>query len=178
MDIVKNTIKLRDICRALDVRERYARYVLERGFVPEGVSLSPGSGEHREFTPHQAFWLSMALKLKEFGLSARLAAQTADYADGAARTVAQTLGWDYQFLPRAGRFETDFNYCVEVGDARYIRMVTDACPSQERPYEFDWHEITNPGVPVKGVRPCVVLRLDVSLIAARLGAAFGTSGTT
>jgi hypothetical protein len=177
MDVVNRTIKLRDICQALGIPDRHARYVLERGFIPRGVSPSPGSGEHREFTPHQAFWFGMALKLKEFGLRTPLAAKIADYADGAARTVAQNLGWDYQFLPRAGRFETEYQYCVEVADAKFIRMVTNACPSQERPYEFDWHAIAKPGVPVKGIRPCVVLRLDVSLIAAQLGTAFKSVDT-
>ena len=74
--------------RALKVRDRYARYVLERGFIPEGVAESPGSGEHRDFSPHQAFWLGLVLKLKQSGLKTPLAVQVADYADGAVRTGA------------------------------------------------------------------------------------------
>jgi len=172
MDTAGRTIKLKDICQALEVRDRYARYVLERGFIPEGVTHSPGSGEHRDFGSHQAFWLGLVLKLKESGLKTPLAVQVANYADGAVRTAAQNLGWDYPFFPMGGRFETEHQYFVEVGDFQYIRLVTDACPSQDVSYVFDWHHINKPGVPVKGVRPCVMLRLDVAQIAVRIGAAF------
>ena len=74
MDGPRRTIKLRDICTTLDVGDRDGRYVLERGFVPRGVSESPGSGEHREFSPYQAYWLGMVLKLKQSGLKTPLAA--------------------------------------------------------------------------------------------------------
>jgi hypothetical protein len=178
MDITSSTIKLQDICRALEVRDRYARYVLERGFIPEGVRESPGSGEHRDFGPHQAFWLGMVLKLKESGLKTPLAVQVANYADGAVRTVAQSLGWDYLFFPKGGRLETEHQYFVEVGDFQYLRLVTDACPSQKDSYMFDWHHVGKPGAPVEGVRPCVMLRLDLAQIAARLGAAFARTGRT
>lgn len=174
MDPASRTIKLQDICQSLEVRDRYARYVLERGFIPDGVAESPGSGEHRDFSPHQAFWLGLVLKLKQSGLKTPLAVQIANYADGAVRTVAQNLGWDYLFFPRGGRFETEHQYFIEVGDFQYIRLVTDACPSQQDFYMFDWHRIAEPGVPVKGVRPCVMLRLDMAQIAARVGAAFGS----
>lgn len=172
MDATTRMLKLHDICRALDVRDRYARYVLERGFIPEGVPISPGSGEHRDFDPHQAFWLGMVLKLKESGLKTPLAVQVANYADGAVCTAAQNLGWDYLFFPKGGRFETEHEYIVELGDVKYIRLRTNASPSQEGDYAFDWHHVSKPGVPVRNVRPCVVLRLDVAQIAARLGAAF------
>ncbi len=178
MALAKKTIKLRDICRALGIRDRYARYVLERGFVPKGVCEAPGSGEHREFSPYQAFWLGMVLMLKESGLKTPLAARIADYAEGSVRTAAQNLGWDWQFLPREGRFDTEHQYWVEVADVKYIRLVTDSCPSQIEPYKFDWHKITKLGVPVKDVRPCVLLRLDLTLIAAQLGAAFKSTNST
>jgi hypothetical protein len=174
MDPAMRTIKLQDICRALEVRDRYARYVLERGFIPEGVAESPGSGEHRDFDAHQAFWLGLVLKLKQSGLKTPLAVQVANYADGAVRTAAQTLGWDYLFIPRGGQFRTEHQYFIEVGDFQYIRLVTDASPSQEDPYMFDWHRIAEPGVAVQGVHPCVMLRLDIAQIAARIETAFGS----
>ena len=175
MDLKGKTIKLRDICQALEVGDRNARYVLERGYVPKGMSESPGSGEHRDFSPHQAFWLGMVLKLKESGLKTPLAARIADYAGGAIRTTTQNLGWDWRFLPRVGRFDTEHQYYVEVADLTYIRLVTNACPSQSDLYYFDWCKIKKLGAPVKDVRPCVLITLDLALIAGQIGAAFGSS---
>ena len=167
-------IKLQDVCRALDVPERDVRYVLERGFVPAGVPEAPGSGQHRDFSPQQAFWLGMVLKLKRCGLGTPLAAQVADYADEALRGVTQNLNWEWRFLPRAGQFDTEHEYYVDVADLEHIRLATDACPSSEGLYVFPWQSLKKPRRVVRDVSPFVVLRLDLSLIAARLGAAFGS----
>jgi hypothetical protein len=178
MDRSRRTIKLRDICTALDVGDRDGRYVLERGFIPEGVSESPGSGDHREFSPYQAYWLGIVLKLKQSGLKTPLAASIADYADTAIRTTTQNLGWDWKFFPRAGRFDTDHKYYIDVADLAHIRLVTDACPSHKGLYYFEWKRITKSRRPVKDVYPCVLIRLDIALIAGKVGRAFKASDTT
>lgn len=167
------TIQLGEICRRLDVRERQARYVLEQGHVPKGVNRSPDSGTYRQFSPGQAFWLAILLKLKEADISTSRAAKIADYAEGGVRTLTQNLGWDWQFLPSAGRFDTEHDYFLEVGDIQCIRIGTDANPSKAGVLEYsDWHRIGKPGVPVKGFRPCVILRLDLARIAELLAGAF------
>ena len=171
-------IKLHAVCEALGVRYRDARYVLERGFVPTGISPSPGSGEHRDFSPHQAFWLGLVLHLKAAGLKTPLAAQIADYADEATSTTTQNLSWDLRFCPRKGRFDTEHRYFVEVADSKFIRLVTDACPSQPGLYHFDWHQVGKRRVPIKDVQPYVLLRIDISLLAAKLGSAFNFSETS
>ena len=168
----RRTIKLRDICTVLDVSDRDGRYVLERGFVPKGVSKRPGSGEHREFSPYHAYWLGIVFKLKQSGIKTPLAANIADYADTALGTTTQNLGWDWQFLPRAGRFDTDHEYYIDVADLAYIRLVTNSCPDQEGLCEFDWQRITKSRRPVEDVFPCVLIRLDLALIANKVGRAF------
>jgi hypothetical protein len=152
--------------------------VLERGFVPKGVTESPGSGDHREFSPYQAYWLSIVFKLKQSGIKTPLAAKIADYADTVIGTTTQNLGWDWQFLPRAGRFDTEHEYYIDVADLAYIRLVTNSCPDQEGLYEFDWHTITKPRRTVKDVFPCVLIRLDVALIASKVGLAFRADDMT
>ena len=160
--------QLKDLCQRLKVRDRDARYVLEQGFVPEGVDRAPNRGNHRQFDARQAFWLGMVLKLKEVGLKTPTAAAVADYAERAVCTVTQNLNWDWSFLPSAGRFDTEHQYFVEVGDGQYIRFATDANPSRDGLHFFDWQPVTGRGRPVKNVSPCVILRLDVSRIAALL----------
>jgi hypothetical protein len=174
----RRTVKLRDICTALDVSDRDGRYVLERGFVPKGVRESPGSGDHREFSPYQAYWLGIVFKLKQSGLKTPLAANIADYADAAIRTTTQNLGWDWPFLPKAGRFDTEHKYYIDVADLKYIRLVTDACPDSSEQDCFDWHTITKPRRAVKDVFPCVLIRLDVALIASKVGLAFRADDMT
>jgi hypothetical protein len=115
----------------------------------------------------------MVLKLKQQGIPAPLAAKIATYAERSLRTVTQNLGWDWQFLPSNGKFDTEHEYRVEVADLRYIRFGSDANPSHDGTLEyFDWHEITKPGVPIKDLRPCVVIGLDLSQVARLLAGAF------
>src|SRR4051812_40341314 len=110
------TLQLGEICARLGVPERPARYVLERGLVPPGIDKSPASGNHRRFGPGQAFWLALALTLRHAGLRTPLAAKVADYATLSLRTVCQQLVWDWQFSPSQGRFATEHQHFVEVGD--------------------------------------------------------------
>jgi hypothetical protein len=169
----RHTLQLGELCAELQLRERDVRYVLEQGFVPEGVEMTPSSGNHRQFGPAAAFWLCLVLKLKGIGIKTALAAQIATYADGALRTVTQNLGWDWQFLPSHGRFDTEHQYYVEVGDLTGIRLVTNASPSRGGQFEtFDWHVIHRPRKPISNFQPCVIIRLDLTQIAKELGQAF------
>ena len=168
------TIQLQDICEALDVRDRDARYVLERGFIPKGVYIKPSSGTYRRFSGGQAFWLGMVLRLKATGIKTPLAATIADYAARSVQTVTQNLGWEYSFLPSHGRLATQNNYWVEVADLKFIRFGTNAGPSRAgKPGWFDWHAVKKLGVPVSNVQPFVVIWLDISQICRRLDEAFG-----
>lgn len=165
-------IQLGEICERLQIRERDARYVLEHGYVPEGVPESPVSGNHRQFGPGQAFWLGLVLKLKEAGIKTPIAAEIADVATRALRQTTQNLNWDWKFLPDEGRFETERQYYLELGDGEYVQFVTDASPSSSGRLEtFGWSRLTRRGklaAAPHGYQPCVVIRLNLSQIARLL----------
>lgn len=168
------TIQLRDICQALAVEYRHARYVLEKGFVPKKVAKSPQSGHHRQFTAPQAFWLGLVLKLKEAGVKTPVAARTADYAVQALRTVSQNLAYDSQFSLDRGQLVTPHQHFLDVAEFKYVRYGTDSEPSRQgQLMHFDWHALKAPGKPLPGLRPCIALRLDLSEIGRRLAPAFG-----
>jgi hypothetical protein len=170
------TIQLQDICEALDVRDRDARYVLERGFVPKGVYIKPSSGTHRKFSGGQAFWLGMVLRLKATGIKTPLAAQIADYAARSVQTVTQNLGWEYPFLPSHGRLKTEHSYLVEIADLKFIRFGSNASPSCGGKIEwFDWQCVSKPGFKVENVRPHVTICLDVAEICRSLNRVFERS---
>lgn len=141
--------------------------------MPGGIEQSPESGNHRHFGPGQAFWLAMVLKLKAIGIKAPLAATIATYAEKSLRGVTQNLSWDWQFLPMEGRFDTEQQYFVDVGDLKYIRFVTDANPSGGgRLEEFPWQSAERPNRSIENVRPCAIVRLDLTQIARLLADAF------
>jgi hypothetical protein len=168
-----DTIQLHDICQCLRVRDRDARYVLERGFVPKGVDVKPASGNHRQFSAGQAFWLGLVLKLKASGINTPLAARLADYAARSVQTVTQNLDWEYPFLPTQGRLRTQHQYFIEIADLAYVRFVTDANPSKGGQLEYsDWHALGQPGKPVMKVEACVIVRLDIARISHLLLQAF------
>ncbi len=173
----RTTIQLHEICEALDVRDRDARYVLERGFVPKGVYVKPASGTHRQFSGGQAYWLGLVLKLKATGIKTPLAAEIADYAARCIQTVTQNLGWEASFLPTQGRLETKNGYKVEIADLKFIRFGTDAGPSTKGIEWFDWHLVKKPGKPIKDVQPYVVIAVDLAHLARQLSKAFRTAST-
>ncbi len=169
----EKTIRLGEFCELLNVRSRDARYVLEQGHVPAGVSESPDSGNYRYFGPGQAFWLGMVLKLKAVGIKTPLAATIADYAAKSLRGVTQNLNWDWTFFPGAGRFDTEHQYYVDVGDLDYVRFVTDANPSLGGKLdEFPWSPVEGRSKVPENTRPCVIIRLDLTQISRLLSGAF------
>lgn len=159
-------MQLGELCTRLDVPYRHARYILERGILPEGVERNPDRGNHRQLNSGQAFWLGIVLKLKESGVRAPLAGQIADYAEESVRTITQGLNWEPSFQPFEGWLETAKQWFVDVGDLRYIRIVTDANPSQRDPYDFKWSVIGTRKV--APVTPVVILRLDLARMALLL----------
>jgi len=168
------TIQLKDFCKLFSFEDRQVRFVLEQGFVPKGVAPRPSTGNRREFGPRQAFWLAIVLQLKNNGMKTPVASKIADMASEGVRFVAQNLSWDWTFLPIEGRFETDYQYFFDIGDLKYIRLVTDANPSHEGLYEFPWQPVTGRSQ-VRDFKPCVILRLDVTHVARVLAKIDGWS---
>jgi hypothetical protein len=167
------TIQLSDICEALDVGDRDARYVLERGFVPKGVPAKPASGTHRQFSDEQAFWFGLVLKLKATGIQTPLAAAIADYATRSIQTVTPNLGWEVDFMPKQWHLDTKHGYKVEIADLKYIRFGTNTNPSK-KDYEWsDWHRVKKPGQPIRDLQPYVVISVDLAHLARQLSKAFG-----
>jgi hypothetical protein len=157
-------MRVGELARRLNVPYRHVRYALEQGIVPAGVEESPGRGEHRELDPAQAFWLAIVLKLKESGINAPLAGKIADFARAGVQGIGTNLSWEWSFNPFRGKFETENQWFVDIGDLKYVRMATTANPSHAGLYEFDWSLI--------GVRktdpqaaPIVIIRLDISRLA-------------
>jgi hypothetical protein len=167
------TIQLRHFCDLFGFEQREVRFVLEQGFVPNGVERSPSTGNRREFAPAGAFWLAIAVLLRRNGLKTPVAAHISDAVTDGVRFITQNLNWDPTFLPLKGWFETDFEYALEIGDGQYMRMVTTGCPSQEgTSYAFDWAVIGR-RTQIKGVKPLVILRLDLTEISRVLSRVAG-----
>jgi hypothetical protein len=161
------TLQLGELCRRLAVPYRHARYVLEEDILPQGVDPDPDRGHHRQLTAGQAFWLGMVLRLKAAAVKTPLAAQMADFAKEAVKTACRRLNWEYTFSPFDGELETDHRWFVEVGDLKYIRLVTDAKPSDPGLYAFDWFPLGKRHS-VQGVVPVVIVRIDVGELARLL----------
>jgi hypothetical protein len=158
---------LGELCRRLDVPYRAARYILEEGLLPEGVDPDPDRGNHRRLSPAQAFWLGIVLKLKLSAIKTPLAAQIADFAKRVVRGVSRNENWDPRFSPFDGDLETEYRWLIDVGDLRYIRLVTDACPSKEGLFEFPWSHVGRVAT-AKDADPTVLIRVDIGRIARLL----------
>ena len=161
------TMQVGELCRRLGVAYRHARYVLEQDLLPPGVDPAPDRGHHRQFTLGQSFWLGMVLKLKEAGVKAPLAAQLADFAREAVRTVSRHLGWDPSFAPFEGNLTTEHQWFLDIGDRKHVRVVTDACPSGEGLHAFDWVALGRRRA-AEGVAPVVAIRVDLARLARLL----------
>ena len=123
-------LKLSEFCDRIQVDEREVRYALARGIVPKGMRKTPGRGHHRQFNAHQSFWMSIVLRLKAAGIKTPLAGEIAKWSERA-RGYAVNLNWDRDFSPFDGRLRTEHSWVLEVGDARFVRILTDAYPSAD-----------------------------------------------
>ena len=166
------TFQLKDFCKLFGFQDRQVRFVLEQGFVPQGVAQHPSTGNRREFRPLHAFWLAIVLHLKNSGMKTPAAAMVANMASEGVRIVTQNFNWDGKFLPLEGSFETEHQYFLDIGDLKYIRLVTDANPSHDGLYEFPWRPVKGQGK-VHAYEPFVILRLDLTHIARVLASVKG-----
>jgi DNA-binding transcriptional MerR regulator len=158
--------KLHEICELLDVDYDGARYVLAQGVLPPGIESDPGSGNHRSFTQEQAVYLAVALRLKEAGVSIPRTKEIGPWTRKI-QEWAINQGWDQGFAPFTDGLHTSHQWLLEIGDARYVRICTDANPSQEGLTVSPW---TNMGIRREAAqaRPSIIIRVDVSELARRL----------
>jgi hypothetical protein len=163
------TIQLRDFCGLLGIQDRQVRYFLERGFVPPGVEESPSTGNRREFGPGPAFWLAIAVLLRQNAIKASVAAEIAGLATEGVRMIAQNLSWDPGFLPLSGYFQTEHEYFLDVGDMAHVRILTDSNPSLDGLYQFGWKQLHGRSQVSLAIKPFVIVRLDLREIARLLG---------
>ena len=159
--------KLRDFCDRIGVTYRDARYALAHGFVPEGIDQDPGRGNHRLFNHRQAFWLAIVLKLKAAGIKPKLAAEMAKWAERITG-YSVNLGWEWTFAPFNGQLRTEYKWFLEVGDASFVRILTDANPSREGVNdESGWVEMKS-GNACKDAEPTVIVRIDLGGLSSQL----------
>jgi hypothetical protein len=168
---IRGTIKLAQFSELLGATYREVNYVLERGFVPEGVDPAPSTGHHRAFDPGQAYWLAIVLLLKRSGIRVPQAAQFADRIKHGLRGITQNLGWDWTFFPWTGKFDTEHRYVAEIGDGHWLRILTDANPSARGKgiqAVDDWSSPEATPSKEADFAPFVVVRIDLSHLAAVL----------
>ena len=166
-------LKLRAFCDRIGANYRDARYVLAHGMVPEGVKTDPGRGKHRVFGDREAFWLAILLKLKAAGIKPKLAAEMASWSERIKEFTVNS-GWDWRFSPFDGRLATEKKWCLEVGDASFVRFLTTASPTRSREELVDtlvdetgWVDMNSRKLR-KDVEPTVTVRIDLSLLARQL----------
>jgi hypothetical protein len=153
-----------ELCRRLEVAYRHARYVLEEEILPAGVDPAPDRGNHRQLDAGQAFWLGIVLKLKKSGFRTPLAAEIANFTMEGIRTLSQRLSWDPGFRPFQGMLDTEYQWFVEVGDLKYIRIETNADNVKGQPYVSEWFPVGSRRA-AKNIVPVVTIRLDLSRLA-------------
>jgi hypothetical protein len=167
-------IQIGELCHRLGVPYRDARYVLEEDLLPQGVEANPDRGNHRQLTPAQAFWLGMVLRLKASGVNTPMAAKIADFAMDAVQTASRRSKWEQGFSPLQGELETNYQWIVEIGDLRYIRLVTDASPSRKGQVAFNWFPLGQRQAD-KRARPVVVIRVDLTELGRLLAGSTAVS---
>lgn len=161
-------IKLQDLCKRLNLPYDDARYVLARGALPPGMDPEPGRGNHRLFNPSQAFHLAVVLKLKAVGVQVPEAIKISEWIY-AVQGYSVNLGWDWQFRPLQGRMRTEQNWFLDVGDSKYVRVVTDANPSKPGLSTDPWTEMSARKV-CQTARPSIIIRVDIAEIARQMAA--------
>jgi hypothetical protein len=161
-------LQIGELCRRIGVPYPNAKYILERGFLPEGAEANPGHGHYRKLTIGQATWLAIVLLLKVMGVRVPQAALVANFAREAVRKMVQEGGLDPDFAPFEGRLVTDRHLYVDFGDMRYIRLSTDIGPNMELYPRVGWYMLEEPFCPVPLARPMACLRLDLTQITQSL----------
>ena len=160
-------MKLQTLCQRLGVDYDDARYTLARGVLPKGVEGEPGRGNHRVFTDRQAFYLAVVLKLKAAGITTPLAATISEWSFQV-QNMSVNLSGDPQFAPFAGQFKTKCRWLIDIGDARFVRLGTDANPrSGGRLKVLPWVDMIT-AKNCKSAQPTVVFRIDLARIAKLL----------
>jgi hypothetical protein len=160
-------MRVSELAQRLSVPYRDVRYVLEQGILPKGVEKHPGRGEHRELDPAQAFWLAIVLNLKSIGIRTPVAGEIADFTRQWLRSTTQNENWEFPFEPFLGRMVTTNEWYIEIGDMKYIRLVTNANPSVRGLYSFPWSWLTKRGSAGE-VQPIVVVRVDLARLAGMM----------
>ncbi len=158
--------KLQEICRCIGADYDNARYLLAKGLLPKGVEAQPGKGNHRVFDSSQSFQLAIILKLRAAGVTVEFAKEVAQWVKFVqGKSVNES--WEWTFAPFAGKLQTNEAWYLEVGDARFIRVVTSANPSKAGLDFPAWTDMRK-RKEVQDAHPAIILRVDVSRIAQLL----------
>lgn len=160
-------LKLCDFCDRIGVKYRDARYALAHGMVPEGIDEYPGRGNHRVFNYRQAFWLAILLKLKAAGIERSLAAEMASWAERV-KGYAVNLGYDGKFSPFDGKYVTKNKWYLEVGDKKFVRILTDANPSRKGVVDISGWVHMKSGNLQQDAAPTVTVRIDLAQLSNQL----------
>ena len=160
-------LKLRGLCDRIGANYRDARYVLAHGMIPEGADEKPGRGKHRVLGNRESFWLAIVLKLKAAGIKPKLAAEMASWSERV-KGYAVNSGWDWNFSPFDGQLATEKQWCLDVGDAKFVCIRTDANPSGDGLVnETGWIDMKT-RKRRDDVKPTVTVRIDLSQLSSQL----------
>jgi hypothetical protein len=113
-------------------------------------------------TAAQAVWLGVVLRLKTAGVKVPTAARIAACAEG-----VRGPGRGEQVSPFEGAFRTGRRWYLDVGDTRFIRLVTEARSLGQGIRETPWVDMHSRR-PIEGASPVVYIRVDVSALARLL----------
>jgi hypothetical protein len=94
------------------------------------------------------------------------AAEIAGFAERI-KGMSRNLGWDPPFSPFDGAFQTLHRWLLEVGDMKWVRIVTDANPSKHGLDPTDWVAMKTRSVE-KSATPVIVVQIDLSALARLL----------
>jgi hypothetical protein len=159
-------LKLHEICGRIGTNYDEARYALARGLLPSGIAAKPGRGRHRRFDPWQAFTLSILLKLKAAGVTTEAAQKIVEFAPTIQKQAVH-LGYDFSFAPFVGRKNSKQRWYLDIGDGRYVRIVTNAVPGRSAGETSPWSDM-QAGTKSPSTRPVVIFRINIARLAALL----------
>ena len=114
-----------ELCKRIGAQTRDLRYILEQGYVPEGVEEAPDRGNHRDLNPRQALWLAVVLKLKASGLSTPHAVKLANQMKGWIDLSANDLSLGPYHNPFAPIVSGKATTYIDVGDSLHLRLYYD-----------------------------------------------------